>query len=151
MIKNTTKGKAKDEILKYCLKNKSFIPYTDLAKKLFPETDKKLVNLLLKEFDLHFEKVADTMENGRTMFISSNERTAHFLENGGFTKIEKDEINRVKKKSEKEQVEFEKSKVDLELAKKTLEEFPKTKWFARIGFIIGVVLMLKELYILLWK
>ena len=44
-----------------------------------------------------------------------------------------------------------KSEVDFELAKRTLEEFPKTKWFARIAFIIASVLALKELYILIWK
>lgn len=46
---------------------------------------------------------------------------------------------------EKEQVEFEKSKVDLELAKKVLKEFPKTKWIARIGLFIAVVLAILEL------
>ncbi len=49
----------------------------------------------------------------------------------------------------KEQLEFEKTKVDIELAKQTLKEFPRTKWFARISFIIAVILALKELYILL--
>lgn len=46
---------------------------------------------------------------------------------------------------------LEKTEVDFKLAKKTLEEFPKTKWFARIGFIIGIILLLKELYILIWE
>ena len=50
---------------------------------------------------------------------------------------------------EKERIEFEKSKIDLELAQKMLKEFPKTKWFARIGLFIAIVLALKELYILL--
>jgi predicted transcriptional regulator len=51
----------------------------------------------------------------------------------------------------KEQVEFEKSKIDLELAKKMLKEYPKTKLFARIGLTIGIVLWLKELYIWLMQ
>lgn len=51
--------------------------------------------------------------------------------------------------AEKERIEFEKSKIDLELAQKMLKEFPKTKWFARIGLFIAIVLALKELYILL--
>lgn len=42
-----------------------------------------------------------------------------------------------------------KTNTDLELAEKTLKEFPKTKWFARIGLFIAIVLALKELYILL--
>ena len=44
-----------------------------------------------------------------------------------------------------------KTNTDLELAEKTLKEFPKTKWFARIGFFIAIVLALKELYILIKK
>lgn len=44
-----------------------------------------------------------------------------------------------------------KSEIDFELAKRTLEEFPKTKWFARLGFVMASVLALKELYILIWK
>ena len=42
-----------------------------------------------------------------------------------------------------------KSDTDLKLAEKTLKEFPKTKWLARIGLLIAIVLALKELYILL--
>ena len=42
-----------------------------------------------------------------------------------------------------------KTNTDLELAEKTLKEFPKTKWFARIGLFIAIVLALKELYILI--
>ncbi len=45
----------------------------------------------------------------------------------------------------KEKLEFEKLKTDLSLAKQTLKEFPKTKYFARIGAFIGIVLVLKEL------
>ena len=44
-----------------------------------------------------------------------------------------------------------KTNTDLKLAEKTLKEFPKTKWFARIGLFIAIVLALKELYILIKK
>ncbi len=58
-----------------------------------------------------------------------------------FSDLEKELVD-VKKKSD---IEFKKSVIDLELAEKMLKEYPKTKWFARIGFIIAVVLVLKEL------
>lgn len=51
--------------------------------------------------------------------------------------------------AEKERIEFEKSKIDLDLAQKMLKEYPLTKWFARIGFIIAIVLAILE--ILQWK
>lgn len=56
-----------------------------------------------------------------------------------------------RKLNEKKDLEFRKSQIDLELAEKTLQEFPRTKWFARIGFVIAIVLALKELYIWLMQ
>ncbi|MCG9791546.1 hypothetical protein [Flavobacterium algicola] len=50
-----------------------------------------------------------------------------------------------------ERIAFAKSKADLLLVEKTLEEFPKTKFFARTAFIIAIILMLKELYTLIYK
>ena len=47
--------------------------------------------------------------------------------------------------ADKESIEFEKSKIDLELAQKMLKEYPCTKWFARIGFIIAIVLAVLEI------
>lgn len=44
----------------------------------------------------------------------------------------------------KQILEDEKIRVELDLAEKTLKEFPKTKWFARVGFIIGIILLIKE-------
>ena len=49
------------------------------------------------------------------------------------------------KNEEKERIEFEKSKIDLKLAKKMLKEFPKTKLFSRIGAFIGIGLAILEL------
>lgn len=62
---------------------------------------------------------------------------------------EKPEKCKIKSKGLEYLDTLEKSEIDFELTKKTLEEFPKTKWFARIGFFIAVVLALKELYILI--
>ena len=42
-----------------------------------------------------------------------------------------------------------KTNTDLELAEKTLKEYPYTKWFARIGFVIAIVLAVLE--IIQWK
>ena len=51
--------------------------------------------------------------------------------------------------AEKERIEFEKSKIDLDLARKMLKEYPYTKWFARIGFVIAIILAVLE--IIQWK
>lgn len=81
------------------------------------------------------------------IFVTAEHGLSTFLKNGGIKKTYLD----LNSKREKEEIESKKSKVDLELAEKMLKEFPKTKWFARIGAFIGIVLMLKELYILIWK
>jgi len=75
---------------------------------------------------------------GLPFAVSPTGLVESFLKNGGFEKIEFDF-------KEKEEIESRKSKVDLELAERMLKEYPKTKWFARIGFFIAVVLGLKEL------
>lgn len=79
------------------------------------------------------------------------EKGLEVLEAGGWKMYQQLLKEKKNREAEREIIDFEKSKIDLELAKKMLKEFPKTKWFARIGFIIAIVLMLKELYILLWK
>ncbi|KJF42433.1 hypothetical protein [Draconibacterium sediminis] len=58
-----------------------------------------------------------------------------FLNSGGFSKIESEE-------KERKYLELRKSKIDLELAEKMLKEYPKTKWIARISFLIGIGLAL---------
>ena len=45
----------------------------------------------------------------------------------------------------------ENKRVNIKLINKTLSEFCWTKWIARIGIIISVVLLLKELYMLISK
>jgi len=47
-------------------------------------------------------------------------------------------------REQKERLELRKTQVDLDLAEKMLEEYPKTKWFARIGFFIGITLAIFE-------
>tara|TARA_R110000796_G_scaffold252637_1_gene389550 strand:- start:1963 stop:2427 length:465 start_codon:yes stop_codon:yes gene_type:complete len=48
-------------------------------------------------------------------------------------------------------LEVEKTEIDLEISKNVLKEYPYTKWFARIGFIIGVILLFKEFYALIYQ
>jgi hypothetical protein len=69
----------------------------------------------------------------------------------GMTTSDKPEKCKIRTKGLEYLDALEKSEVDFELTKRTLEEFPKTKWFARFGFIIAIMLALKELYILILK
>ena len=46
----------------------------------------------------------------------------------------------------KEEIEYEKSKIDLELAKKVLKDYKRTKLFAIFGFLISVIAILIEIF-----
>ncbi|TXE13786.1 hypothetical protein FUA26_02505 [Seonamhaeicola algicola] len=71
----------------------------------------------------------------KTLSHNFNRNEIHsFLKNGGMTN---------------KWLEIESKRTDLKLSKETLKEFPRTKWFARIGAFIGIVLALKEL--IEWK
>jgi hypothetical protein len=71
--------------------------------------------------------------------------------NEGWREFIKQKKLKSKRIIEKEEIEFEKSRIDLELAKKMLKEYPKTKLISRFGFFIALVLALKELYIWLMQ
>lgn len=81
--------------------------------------------------------------------IQLSTRGYEILTNGGWLKYVENEKSKSDFLTKKEIVDFEKSKVDLELAKKILKEYPYTKWFARIGFAIALILAVLEL--IQWK
>ena len=82
-------------------------------------------------------------------FANIEELGEKIYESGGWIKYltekEKTETQNTKNLKFKEDLDLEKTQIDLELAKRMLKEYPKTKWFARIAFIIAVFLGLKEL------
>lgn len=149
MIENISEGQAKDMILKYCVDNGSLISSEELKRNLFPEFDIDIINLLIDKIDQSYDNVAETRSNKRTSYIRATGITSAFLKQGGYAQSELNNEIELQKNLERENLELEKTKVDLKLAKETLKEFPRTKWFARIGFIIGIILLLKELYVIL--
>jgi len=122
-----------------------------IQKDLFPYYNDDQIISLLNQIQSNRPDILKYKRTDAGDLIQITGLTESFLNQGGFTKIEENRNFELEKKNKREKFEFEKGKVDLELSKKMLEEFPKTKWFARIGFIIGILLLLKELYILIWK
>ncbi len=80
-------------------------------------------------------------------FARSNSFTFQFQRQGGFKKV----FNDLKEKRKQERIELRKAKVDLELAEKMLKEYPKTKWIARISFLIGIIALIVSIIQLLSK
>ena len=95
-----------------------------------------------------FRENIDFLERNNLIIEDDNRDSIYSITEKG-ERFLKQIIEEDKYIEEKERIEFEKSKIDLELSQKMLKEFPKTKWFARIGLFIAIVLALKELYILI--
>lgn len=116
-----------------------------------------IVNLRDQDINREIEKYFD-----RTVFIQNIdllERNSLIVEDDNRDSIysitEKGEeflkqiIEEHKYIAEKERIEFEKSKLDLDLARKMLKEYPYTKWFARVSIFIAIVLAILE--VIRWK
>lgn len=141
-----TEGEAKDRILEYSLtKFEQHIHAAEIQEEVFPDLTEHEVKFLIEKIDRNSSDIAEIGINEYNCLIKSNPITKRFLENGGFTKLEKDKAIRLAREKEIEEIEFKKSKIDLELAEQMLEEYPKTKRFARIGAFIGIGLALLEL------
>jgi len=115
-------------------------------------TDKEGYGTLTPEFDAEKEfsryihilesyKVCKSNATKEGKYIMSNSYTLQFQKLGGFKKAYAD----LKEKKKRENLEIKKTKIDLELSEKILKEYPKTKWFARIGFILAVALAIFEI------
>jgi hypothetical protein len=146
-MKESTQGQILDNILEYCLKNGE-TDLSDIKKNLLPELNDDSIKHLLEKIDNYKHNIADILFSRYNASISSTGLTQKFLDQGGFDKLENQKNSELERGKELKNLEFKKSKIDLKLAEKMLKEYPKTKWFARSGFIIGLLLGLKEL--VLW-
>ena len=116
-----------------------------IQRELFPNYNNDQIISLLNKIKHKRPDILIYKTSSAGDLIKTTGLTQSFLDQGGFTEIERKQNIESRKSLEKENLEYEKTKVDVELATKMLKEFPKTKWFARIGFIIAVILALKEL------
>jgi len=140
-----SEAEAQDKILTYSLTEPVYgVGIWDIKRDIFPKLNEDEIKHLLDNISLHHPAIAHVPHNEN---IIPNGLAEKFIEQGGFTEIETQTKIELAKQLEKEQIEFDKSKIDLELAKRMLKDFPKTKWQARIGITIAIVLALKELYI----
>lgn len=141
----TTTSEKLDEILQLCLNNEYELSERQLRKSLFPELNRDEMLSLLRMIDNSGENVLNINFEANSVLVESNGLTNRFLQQGGFTKIGHSEIIQLEKQQEKENLEFEKFKIDFELAKETLEEFPKTKKRAKVAYIIAIILAVVQL------
>lgn len=123
-----------------------------ILKSLSDKNNGRFVDIAEIDFDTDFLKsVISDLKNRELILTEPYPGIPWKGQFIGVSPSEKPEKCKIKTKGLEYLDSLEKSEVDFELAKRTLEEFSKTKWFARFGFIIAVVLAFKELYILIWK
>ncbi len=161
MIEKFTEGQAKDEILKYCIRQRnSTIASTELQNKLFPNTPVDVVKILIEEIGNESNGIVTVNLKSRSKYISTNGATQMFLDQGGFTKIESDSNSESDFVKEKELLEFENLKLQNEASEyqKSLRDLEnkikgltrdnlrlnnwdiRFRWYLALGgFIIGVI------------
>ncbi len=163
LIKGYTNGEAKDKVLERCLKSyneeKEYfdsVASVMIKSDIFPESHilsiaaliTKIESFINNQTENNEPSIVDIYDVGSDgcYKIMANEFTQRFLDEGGFTAIEKAE----KRVQEKEEIEFEKSKIDLELAKRMLKDYPATKRMAKWGFGIAVLSIIFAAISLFW-
>jgi len=133
-IKIITEGQAKDLILKYALKNgDKTISAHEIQKEVLPEITEDEVEFLFEKIQNTDDKVADVKISEWNCLITATGITKRFIDQGGFTKSEKDAAELKEKGAKKERIEFENSVIDLKLKKWQLKTFWWIFGFAVIG------------------
>lgn len=85
-----TEGEAKDMILEYAVeKMGQTLSATHIHEKLFKNNSFEEVEFLFEKMTLTVDKVAEITINDYDSFIEANELTKIFLSQGGFTELEK--------------------------------------------------------------
>ena len=137
--KTISEGEAKDLILKYALENtEGHITSNDVKKNVFKDSNIDEIEFLFEKIKNTVDKVADVRISEYNCIIIATGITKVFLENGGFTKTEKDNLELKRKETEKNLIEFEKSIIDLKLKKWQLKTFWWIFGFAIIGSGLSV-------------
>ena len=122
-----------------------------IQENLFPNYNDDQIISLLNQIQNCRPDILTFKQTSAGDVIRISGLTESFLNQGGFTEIELGHSIEQSKKKERENIEFEKTKIDLELAKKMLKEYPKTKWIARISFLIGIIALVVSILQLLSK
>lgn len=145
-MKELTTANCLDLILENCIKkdDKPLFAH-DIKNDILQELTEDEIILLLTKISNSSDPIAEVTISENTECIEKNGITERFLKQGGFSAIEKEEIKNQEKQAYKENLELEKTEVDLDLAKKMLKEYPKTKWFARFGFFIALGLAIFQI------
>ncbi len=130
-----------DEILTKILESKNNKNYSDFISseylKHIDEKDRSDEIYRLEHYIKDYN-VARIIRGSLTEFISRNENTKNFIDNGGFLKIYQDELSRLEKEEERDILSMRKLKWDTKLSKWQVKTFWWVFVFGFFGFIFGL-------------
>lgn len=138
----------RDVILKHLVNNPSqTYNQTSLQQELFKDLDEDQVEIILQSIIDYDSNLMRCYNKSGLGFIPVAYKSTIdvFLNNGGFTKLKAEALKLKEEKAEKELLEFRKLKAETELSEMSLKDYKTTKWLARIGFGISVILALVEI------
>ena len=133
-----TEAEAKDLILEYAVNNNRNITSHEIHKEVLPDCSIDEIEFLIEKMKNTTDKVADITISVHSCIITATGISKRFLEQGGFTKIEKHNLELKQKESERETIELEKSVIDLKLKRWQLKTFWWIFGFAIIGSGLSV-------------
>lgn len=129
-----------DEIINKILESKIEICYKDF------KTHEHFKDLNYNDVIDEFQRLLSYIERNNYArinhsaynFVSKNEYTKNFKDKGGFTKIYQDELSRIEKEEERENLSMKKLKWDTKLSKWQVKTFWWVFVFGLFGFIFGL-------------
>jgi len=120
---------AVDIILEYIDRpehHNSMFDADDIKKELFPKDHVDTVQILFELIDnCGINPPIAKLESGT--WILRTVHTKHFLDDGGFTKVHKESLNKSEQKTEKENLELQQLRTDNILKTNQLADYEKTK------------------------
>jgi hypothetical protein len=116
LITEFTESEAKDEILRFSIKYLGeFITSSLVSKKVFLKENKEEIMYLMSQMQNEIWEYAEFRENRSDKFIKANNLTKKFFDNGGFSKIEKEELKNEQIRAERESKQDKILDLDLKL------------------------------------
>lgn len=114
-----------------------------LRAEIFPDLDVESIEYVMNwAVKNHYPEVAE-LESG--IYIMKTVNTAAFMRQGGYTRKFADQVAEAARAKEIEDLNLEKSRVELELSKKTLNDYNRTRALSWAAFIISLALAVVQI------
>ena len=148
-MKTITTGETLDSILQYCLDNEKqgYIGLNTLQKELLTDLNEDEILLLLERIESAYNKIAEVVLSEYTTLIKANGLTKRFLDDGGYTLIEQEELDETEREKKHKELEFKLAESNIR-ANEINEKVAKRN---KRETIINIILGLINIGILIWQ